>query len=344
MRTRLPDIDLLRNLAMCAVILGHVAAGPPGSSSLVRSALYSWHVPLFFFLSGLLWNNQVTLKADAWKRFKQLIVPYVSWAVVLTAISSHFDHSPTFGTYLESLSDILVGGAQARGVFGAFWFLPVFFLAVLVLRLTDHVNHLFSWVIAIGGTAVSMIFQDKLHELPLYAGSIAPAVLFILAGRLYSTTVAPFFRHSLEAPIFVSMAVGALTLFIFQTISPLDLKFCDLGTPVLSIFGSTLICAGVVSLAQVLRPTLTKLSLSRPLAEAARVMVAVLLVHKLYLIAFAQLGLPLFSVFLLTAVSSWSTALCLAKTPLSQALIGVPRGSHLQRRRQLPGDPSMRTL
>lgn len=62
-------INNLKGLAIIAVVLGHMA------SPLVKF-IYAWHIPLFFFISGLLIKDDRSVKESLTKDFKKLLIPY----------------------------------------------------------------------------------------------------------------------------------------------------------------------------------------------------------------------------------------------------------------------------
>lgn len=72
---RIVWIDQLRSIAFLFVIIGHVAL-PKETQSLI----YSFHMPLFFLISGLTINREklisMPLKDYVLKQFKGLIIPY----------------------------------------------------------------------------------------------------------------------------------------------------------------------------------------------------------------------------------------------------------------------------
>ena len=49
---RIRWIDAARGLAMCMIVFGHAIPG-----GMVKQFFYSFHVPVFFFLSGLLFRG-----------------------------------------------------------------------------------------------------------------------------------------------------------------------------------------------------------------------------------------------------------------------------------------------
>lgn len=79
--SRIPYIDALRGFAILLVIAGHVIQTLYGTDGLVFRYIYSFHMPLFMFLSGF-----VSYKIETWKsvgkRFLQLIVPFFCYNVI----------------------------------------------------------------------------------------------------------------------------------------------------------------------------------------------------------------------------------------------------------------------
>ena len=80
-RKRLVSIDFLKGLAILLVVLGHsvqVLTKKPFEDYLFNF-IYSFHMPLFMFLSGIV-SYKVSVKLEAIsKRFYQLIIPFFLW-------------------------------------------------------------------------------------------------------------------------------------------------------------------------------------------------------------------------------------------------------------------------
>src|SRR5206468_10733413 len=81
-KSRNAGIDLIRVIGLVAVVGGHVFA----SSPLARELTYSWHMPLFFLLTGYLWNDRRSLRGEWRTRLKSLMLPYAVWVVILVAL------------------------------------------------------------------------------------------------------------------------------------------------------------------------------------------------------------------------------------------------------------------
>lgn len=81
---RLRYIDIAKGFAIICVVCGHVLIydfygfTEAWSKSLLVQFIYSFHMPLFFFLSGLVVSPPSSVKdipKDIWKRFRTLLMP-----------------------------------------------------------------------------------------------------------------------------------------------------------------------------------------------------------------------------------------------------------------------------
>lgn len=85
-------IDILKGIGIILVVIGHISIG----NSLVKW-IYSFHMPLFFILSGYVFGRgkkQYTFVKFAEKRTKSILVPFVVFRILLIIywliIESHF--------------------------------------------------------------------------------------------------------------------------------------------------------------------------------------------------------------------------------------------------------------
>lgn len=86
---RLPWVDVARGYGILAVIASHVLAGHP-----LSQWLFTFHVPLFFFLSGFLFRDGKPFAAFLKGKVRRLLVPYfaLSFGIVLmeTAVGGYW--------------------------------------------------------------------------------------------------------------------------------------------------------------------------------------------------------------------------------------------------------------
>lgn len=121
---------------MVLVILGHAQIpylSPfDNSTSVLAMFLYSFHIPLFMFLSGLCFSDRdIDFSKFFVKKFKSLVIPYIFFSIVSVAAQCFIDfavnRSFTIYSFLNSAKDFAV---QIRT--HAIWFLACLFLLELL--------------------------------------------------------------------------------------------------------------------------------------------------------------------------------------------------------------------
>lgn len=129
-----PFINIARAIAMLMVIIGHVSKDP-----VVTKTIYSFHMPLFFILSGMLYK-----KSDNWNciyriRFKSLIIPYFEFYILTLVyywiIEIHFRPSELPSEWLRLIP--LVLGSDFHGYMShnvVLWFLPALFSLEIIFN------------------------------------------------------------------------------------------------------------------------------------------------------------------------------------------------------------------
>lgn len=68
-------VDIVKGWGIILVIWGH-------SSSFLFDEIYSFHMPLFFFLSGCFFSTKLNFVDFVKKKFKQLILPYIFFFII----------------------------------------------------------------------------------------------------------------------------------------------------------------------------------------------------------------------------------------------------------------------
>lgn len=79
--SRLDYLDLARGICMIAIVLGHL--NEPG----INRFVYTFHLPVFFIISGYFFDPSTDLVTLIKKRFRTIIIPYLT-ACLLVIISS----------------------------------------------------------------------------------------------------------------------------------------------------------------------------------------------------------------------------------------------------------------
>lgn len=117
-RERIIYIDKLRGLAIFFVVLGHIMESMRLSSNIILDFIYSFHMPLFFFISGFLVNNNIndkkTLFSFMLKKTQTLMIPFFIWIglfslyVANSYYDSLFHHSKMGYWFLQTLFELFL--------------------------------------------------------------------------------------------------------------------------------------------------------------------------------------------------------------------------------------------
>lgn len=81
-------IDIAKGIGMLLVIYGHLAE----RSDFLRIIIYSFHMPLFFIISGYYFNAQADFRAVLKKGLKQIVAPAYLFLVLDFLLINHNDY------------------------------------------------------------------------------------------------------------------------------------------------------------------------------------------------------------------------------------------------------------
>jgi fucose 4-O-acetylase-like acetyltransferase len=143
-KKRLNWVDVTKGFLMILVVIGHF----PGQLDFpLGKYIYWFHMPAFFLLSGLFFKpvlEKGKTKEVIYKRFMQLIVPYLFFLVTITVIRYGMEIGSgniELSWYLNDLWTLVIGGRFARGAYGVFWFVTtLFFTFLFFIWMTKYFN------------------------------------------------------------------------------------------------------------------------------------------------------------------------------------------------------------
>jgi Fucose 4-O-acetylase and related acetyltransferases len=145
-RIRVYWIDLLKAGGMFLVILGHAA-----SSITLKKMIYSFHMPLFFIVSGYTWRirKEVNLKEFVERRVTGLIIPYFVINLVFIPIWSFLvsiGKAPK-QSLLETIIGIIYGNnlGSYNSTVTVTWFLLTLFISEIIFYLVCKYSRNEKW-------------------------------------------------------------------------------------------------------------------------------------------------------------------------------------------------------
>lgn len=172
---RINWIDWAKSICMFLVILGHTHIDDSGI--ILKKIIYTFHMPLFFYVSGLLCKNQLSKKTFI-RDVKFIIIPYLFFGILGIIIP-----------YPKPLSDIppylhnLFFGFDSS--IGAIWFLPAIFLCKQFGTAIISIQHQYKWLfLFIVVITFFMPYYIKNINLPFFASSAFCGLPFFLIGYI----------------------------------------------------------------------------------------------------------------------------------------------------------------
>lgn len=124
---RLERMDIARGFGILIVVLGHNEACSRGSVAF--QIIYSFHVPLFFFISGFFHRFTPPLSSDIGKRARKLLLPYLLTGLGIVLIKAIFNPH----TAVLMMMGLAWGAGGSGTPYSFLYWPPVWFLTSLFI-------------------------------------------------------------------------------------------------------------------------------------------------------------------------------------------------------------------
>jgi len=178
---RITSIDIVKGIAIIMVVYGHVMQGMAHRNLMYMpfhifsdTFIYSFHMPAFFFASGLFarLNANTSSTVLIQKKGEQLLWPYLLWALISLVTSPFVSQYTSVGSHSQVFKDVISGivlGTQS-------WFLWTLFFVYVIGILTRKVDR-----------RLLLLISLALYYMMHFYGSILPGS----ANRIF--TMLPYF-------------------------------------------------------------------------------------------------------------------------------------------------------
>ncbi len=240
---RLNYIDIAKGISMVCIILGHL-----GNPSINR-VVFTFHVPIFFLITGFFINEKTTLKEFIKIKARTLLLPYFITCAVIIVLGTvkgflTGDALSAFKTWLYAsfygAGDSYSEPFYIKGI-GAIWFLWATFWASCFLKISLKMKPptRLLWVILL---FLLGYYSRNICWFPFSIQAGACAVLFMYTGYLAKKCKPAL--AGLPAELKLSASVFALitTVFFIRDFKSFWLVHCDVGRGIVDIFGSLCAC------------------------------------------------------------------------------------------------------
>lgn len=158
--SRIAWLDYAKGIGIVLVVVGHVIRGlvnadlmpSPSIYTNLDAWIYSFHMPLFFFLSGLLLYKSLRkdFKNILISKSKRILYPYIVWSLIQGGMIVLLSNYTNDGYTLADLALIIIRPIEQ------FWFLYALFGSILLIATAAKVG-VKSHYILIGAIAVDYL-------------------------------------------------------------------------------------------------------------------------------------------------------------------------------------------
>ncbi len=305
---RLDWVDVARGIGIVAVVAGHIWTRGP-----VRDALYSFHMPLFFLLSGLL-SRPRPIGSFTRRQITGQMRPYAAFLIVLLIADQIIEpmkgNAPIYRHWPQDAGPILLGGTWLGGPFIIFWFVPCLMVARIAVNMAlnrwpDPLDR--RWALLIGPLALLAYGLGWLFDAsPLGLLTVPMAVLLLWIGAAWPHVR---WRNGLILPLGLLAGAGLSGL-----VPTLNMKVADYGWPLLSIG------AGVATSLLLFRLSARVARFAWPLQHIGRASLVIMYLHGA-IIHYAGLSFPKIWLLVLALVAPYIVWQLLRLTPLRRVFL-----------------------
>ena len=222
---RINWIDWAKCLAITMVIYGHI---PQSKDSFLPFYICTFHIPLFFFISGYLTKPRINTKEEFAKCIHSLIIPYILYNIIFYpywAIRLYLDHGVNYSVFeyvikpLVGLPFLQISSPISSSVNGAMWFVAVLLIMRFTIHLCIHTSKplFYIKIIALLFIGLYVISMNKIIPLPMTIEGLFKCMPLYLCGYITKQNhwleKISFQKDFVGAFILISISVGATFIY-----------------------------------------------------------------------------------------------------------------------------------
>lgn len=229
---RIEEVDISKGIGMVLVITGHLCVGAP-----LRNFIYSFHMPLFFVLSGFVYNiaRARTRKAI---QIKKILAEYIEWS----GIYLMFDYIVRYGIEgtrtKHELWNEVVYTISFYGV-SVLWFLSALTIGLAFVLFIGQKSEkfylLWGGAYFIGAVCSKLVLLSEFKGVIVFAAVVRGIVAFswislgIGLQKVFLKIV-----HEDRKSVFKLALMWGVIFIVSNEAKPIEYSGLELGTPIIS--------------------------------------------------------------------------------------------------------------
>lgn len=211
---RINELDILKGIGIILVVLGHT-----GISGLPYIYIYTFHMPLFFFISGCFFKN-IKLSSMLAKRVQTLLIPYISFSFLFLigyTIVGCFDGSSIMDSFFRVLSTFNLLDEDCKYLYRTIWFLLCLFEINIMYALLSKLSRIYKTL----GVLVCWILGAYLRgiDIPIFLDSALSCILYYHIG--YEFFSLGFYKRDISKaiPWFVLILLSVAIVILLPNVN-----------------------------------------------------------------------------------------------------------------------------
>lgn len=182
-------IDIARGIAIILMVIGHVV-----KNGIFRNFIFSFHMPLFIFSSGLMFKENEKIKDSAIKIFKKLIFPYLICTLLIDLIKFG-EQKNILPVLILWFKQIIFSYSYQKNIYfgtvlhtGVLWFIPLLVLIKLIFKVNKKIcksNDYFLSLVVMIETYIGYILGKKGYWLPCRFDVVLFSIIFFYIGYIF---------------------------------------------------------------------------------------------------------------------------------------------------------------
>lgn len=283
---RIRYIDIAKGIAIICIILGHL-----GSSEINR-IVYTFHVPIFFLISGYFFNDRKSIKEVVKSKAKTLLAPYAFTCgviILLATLEGMFIGNP-LGNARENFVYWVYASIYGAGDYyskpftipaiGAIWFLWALFWSNIFFRASLYFNKYIRifFIAALFWTGYN---SPKLFWFPFSIQAGACATLYVYIGYLFKNSKDILQKLSFEVKLFCVLSASLAWINFIKHFQAFWMVHSNFGNGINDIFSSICACGIILLISKSI--DLHFEPIAKPLSFFGNKSIIVLFIHILEL-------------------------------------------------------------
>jgi fucose 4-O-acetylase-like acetyltransferase len=184
-KQRITYFDIAKGIGIISIILGHL------NVNTFNRIVFTYHVPLFFIISGYFISDKDDLSLFIRKRARGLLLPYLYTGLLCIIASLFYDyayHQLSIKSVLDTIRAVIYGSGSGYnktllGIkpIGAIWFLLALFWSSIMVKVIKNSRFELPVVIAV---FIVSVLSKEIVWLPFSLQSAGTALLFVYIGNV----------------------------------------------------------------------------------------------------------------------------------------------------------------